>query len=149
MDMEEAGKTLQVSFEELAHQCGTGRAYLISGTGRNRKYGYRRGVLTKRGDIEIGEWCRMMFALIDQSGERALFEQLKCWVKQHTYFLKTRQEIEEYTLRLHSNRIFENPKWVGYEEFNRKYCFVGDSCGDKQDRSRLKRQREKELSPEI
>ena len=109
------------SFEDLCYHSGTFQSFTLSGTGRNRKYGIRRGVLTNLGDLELSEWRRLMLDLIQRSGEMVLFEQLKHWVKDNTYVKQTPQELEDYALRLHSHRIFENPNWVGYEAFNRIY----------------------------
>lgn len=108
------------SFADLAHRGGTGRAYTISGTGRDRKIGYRVGVTTKVGDIEQSEWKQLMHELIRSSGEEPLYLALVEWHK-NTAFLRTKKEVEDYALQLHSNRIFDNPLWVGYIGFNRKY----------------------------
>lgn len=39
-----------ISFEDLRIKYSTGRSYVISGTGRNRKYGYRTGKMCNLGD---------------------------------------------------------------------------------------------------
>lgn len=46
----------KLTFEDLRCHFGTGRSYVISGTGRDRKTGYRTGVQTDVGDIEVSEW---------------------------------------------------------------------------------------------
>jgi len=110
-----------LTFADLRAHFSTGRAYIKSGTGRDRVYGYRHGIMTDLGDIEESEWADLLMELIIRSGELHLHEQLKRWAKEHCAWLHTKQEVEQYTLKLHSARIFENPKWVAYELFNRAY----------------------------
>lgn len=108
-------------FEDLRCMYGTGRSYIISGTGRNRKMGYRNGIQTNVGDIEVSEWKALMEKLIHRVGEEMIFDGLLRWVSQNSPWLHTKQEYELAALELHSMRIFENPKWVGYTEFQ-EHC---------------------------
>ena len=45
----------------------------------------------------------------------------------HTYWLKTKAELEHYTLELYAARIFDNPKWVDYEAFAKHYGYQPQS----------------------
>ena len=110
-----------LTFEDLRAHFGTGRSYIKSGSGRDAVYGYRSGVMTNIGDIEENEWAQLMMDLVIRSGETALQEQLRFWAKEHCAWLHTKKEVERYALELHSSRIFDNPKWVDYELFNREY----------------------------
>lgn len=111
----------ELTFEDLREHFGTGRAYIKSGTGRDRVYGYRSGVMTNIGDIEESEWAELMMDLIERSGEQELQDLLRRWAKDHCAWLHSKREIEMYALRLHSSRIFENPNWVALEQFNTQY----------------------------
>ena len=42
-----------LTFSDLRAHYGTGRAYLISQKGREKKYGYRKGIQTDIGDLEV------------------------------------------------------------------------------------------------
>ena len=65
------------TFEDLRVHYGTGRAYTISGKGRDRVMGYRVGMQCNLGDIEVSQWIAMVKELIVQTGEQELYEQLQ------------------------------------------------------------------------
>lgn len=109
------------TFSDLRVHYETGRAYLISQYGREKKYGYRNGVQTDIGDLEVSEWKRLVCELIERSGEKELQEQLVGWVKAHCMWLHTKEEVELYALKLHASRIFDNKEWVDYIAFNQAY----------------------------
>lgn len=62
-----------------------------------------------------------MLQLIERSGEQELFEQLLDWVTEHIPYLHTKKERHNEAVILMSYRMFDEPKWVDYVEFNRKY----------------------------
>ena len=110
-----------VTFEDLGVHFFTGRSILLSGSGRDKKYSYRSGVMTDVGDIELSRWRELVHGLIEKAHEQTLHEQLLKWVKNCCPFQHTREEIETYALELHASRIFDNPQWAAYDEFNRLY----------------------------
>lgn len=110
-----------ITFENLRYQYGTGRAYTISGTGRNRVTGYRVGVQTKLGDFEISEWMDLMQDLIEKSGEQALHAALIEWLSEHNYRKASKSDIAREAMELHSNRIFDREEWADFLPFNRRY----------------------------
>lgn len=110
-----------LTFDNLRYQYGTGRAYTISGAGRNRVTGYRTGVQTKLGDIEISNWMALMQELIEKSGEQALHAALIEWLSEHNYRKAGKSEIAREAMELHSSRIFDNEEWVDFLPFNRRY----------------------------
>ena len=73
-----------VSFADLRCHFQTGQSYVVSGTGRNRIYGYRNGVMCQLGDIERSEWIEMVKDMIRRSGEQKLYEQLLLHLKDTT-----------------------------------------------------------------
>ena len=115
----EQGKVM--SFSDLRAHFRTGRSYVISGTGKDRKYGYRQGVMCDIGDVEISEWCREVKELIRRSEEQTLFDQLHEFMKQHDYCHSSKRELEEEALELYVSRIFDNKAWIYFVEFNRLY----------------------------
>ncbi len=112
----------ELSFEKLRKKYGTFRSY-SDGTDRlgRKKYRSRVGIQTDYGDIEVTLWRELVRTLIEQHNERKLFNHLKVWfIKSHRW-LTDKQEIETDTLELHACRIFDDPCWHGYVEFNEKY----------------------------
>lgn len=110
-----------LTFENLEYKYGTGRSYTISGTGRDRVLGYRCGVQTKLGDIELSEWMDLMRMVIEQAGEQKLHADLVQWESEHNYCRRKKADLEQYALELHSSRIFDNPAWVDFIPFNARY----------------------------
>ena len=104
----------QLTHKDLHAHFSTGQSILLSGSGRDKKYGYRNGIQTDLGDIRNDVWCDLVRELIVRSHEEDLFDKLLEWEKEHTYWLKTKAELEHYTLELYAARIFDNPKWVDY-----------------------------------
>lgn len=109
------------TFEDLRMHYHTGRSYLISGTGRDRKYGYRHGVKCNLGDLEESDWIQKVKELIQRSGEEQLYEQLLEWSREHNFAKESEKELRIRALELHAYRIFDNEGWVDYLAFNRKY----------------------------
>lgn len=99
----------------------------IYSSGRDKKYGYRNGIQTDLGDIRNDVWLDLVRELIVRSHEEDLFDKLLEWEKEHTYWLKTKAELEHYTLELYAARIFDNPKWVDYEAFAKHYGYQPQS----------------------
>lgn len=69
------------------------------------EYGYRNGIQTDLGDIRNDVWRDLVRELIVRSHEEDLFDKLLEWEKEHTYWLKTKAELEHYTLELYAARI--------------------------------------------
>lgn len=110
----------QLTHKDLHAHFSTGQSILLSGSGRDKKYGYRNGIQTDLGDIRNDVWRDLVRELIVRSHEEDLFDKLLEWEKEHTYWLKTKAELEHYTLELYAARIFDNPKWVDYHRTNRE-----------------------------
>ena len=107
--------------EDLRVHHGTGRSVHISGSGRNRVTKYRTGIQTNIGDIEISVWMDLMQQVITWLCETELQEQLQQWVKENCAWVHTSEQVEQHSLELHAARIFDNPAWTGYIDFNRRY----------------------------
>lgn len=117
----------QLTHKDLHAHFSTGQSILLSGSGRDKKYGYRNGIQTDLGDIRNDVWRDLVRELIVRSHEEDLFDKLLEWEKEHTYWLKTKAELEHYTLELYAARIFDNPKWVDYEAFAKHYDYQPQS----------------------
>lgn len=112
----------EYTLEELRHRYGTGRAYHVSGRGRYKTMEYRFGVMTDVGDIELGEWCRLIHTLIDRAGDQKTYACLKEIIQQECPWLHREREIEEHTLSFYADRSYQNPQWWGYEKFQKMYA---------------------------
>ena len=111
----------ELTFADLRVHYGTGRAYTISGKGRDRVTGYRSGMMCNLGDIEVSEWCEMVKNLIMQKGEQELHQQLIAHMKEHHFLKQTKAELEQEALELHAARIFDDPLWVDFIVFNQRF----------------------------
>lgn len=84
----------QLTHKDLHAHFSTGQSILLSGSGRDKKYGYRNGIQTDLGDIRNDVWRDLVRELIVRSHEEDLFDKLLEWEKEHTYWLKTKAELE-------------------------------------------------------
>lgn len=109
------------TFEDLRCRYGTGRAYTISGSGRDRVMGYRNGIMCKLGDIEESEWMQMMRDLIERSGETQLHEQLVTWEKETHPVHRSKAELEREVMIMHAYRLFDDEGWVDFIAFNKRF----------------------------
>lgn len=114
-------QNLEITFETLRVHYGTGRSFLIRKDGRRSIHGYRRGVMTDLGDLELEQWRRLAEELIQSSKEQQLYQNLLEWKQEHNYTRCSMAELATDTLELHMARIFDDPLWVDYVPFNRRY----------------------------
>lgn len=111
----------KLSCDDLRVHHWTGRSIWLSGTGKNKVFQYRNGVMTNLGDLEISEWLELAQKVIEEHNEQDLFANLLQWEKSHNYSPSTKSEIQQKVLALHMARIFDDPHWVGYVSFNQLY----------------------------
>ena len=128
-----------LSFSDLSVHYFTGVAVRRLGDQHSKSSGYRNGVMTGLGDLEYPVWETLIRDLIHRSGEDELLNSLGedellgsliAWLE-GTPWLRTKRDKELYALELHADRIFDNPDWVDYAAFNRKYRpdkLQGDEC---------------------
>lgn len=109
-----------ITFEDIQWQYGVFRCN-STGAGRDKKYFPWRGAKTKLGEIEERNWCRLAEAAIEHAGETDLLKQLIQWCSEHNFTGASAAEIRREALQLHTSRIFDNPQWVGYLPFNKRY----------------------------
>lgn len=50
----------QLTHKDLHAHFSTGQSILLSGSGRDKKYGYRNGIQTDLGDIRNDVWCDLV-----------------------------------------------------------------------------------------
>jgi hypothetical protein len=122
--IEVEGRSYQVnelSFSDLQFRFATGRAIKKASDKGSKATGYRQGVMTGIGDVELSVWKMLIEDLIKRSGEEKLLMSLMEWASESCPWLRGMSEISLYALELHSSRIFDNPNWIAYREFNQKY----------------------------
>ena len=105
-----------LTFENLRVCYGTGQAVLLSGSGRNKKYGYRSGIQTELGDIEISVWRELVKRLVIRNNDQKLLSCYKKWLKSTKNWLKP-EEIEHEALELYTYQMKDNTEWYDYEAF--------------------------------
>ena len=106
-------------FSDLRLHYGTGQACRIPHP-HKKLMGYRSGVQTDIGDIEVHEWRRLVTELIKRKGEQELFNQLLEWEKEHC-LAPLYGDINQEALVLHARRIFDDEAWYDFIPFNEKY----------------------------
>ena len=116
----------EYTLQELRHQYGTGRACHVSGRGKSKVMDYRFGVMTDVGDIELGEWCQMIHALIERAGDQQIYVCLKEVIQQECPWLRTARDIEEETLSFYADQGYLNPQWWRYERFQKMCAAIRD-----------------------
>lgn len=84
------------------------------------------GVMTDVGDIELGEWCQMIHALIERAGDQQIYACLKEVIQQECPWLRTARDIEEETLSFYADQGYLNPQWWGYERFQKMCAAIRD-----------------------
>lgn len=113
-------KVAELSMKDIRWLGGTGRA-CSAGPGQSKKSAYRRGVTTPLGDIEQAVWYQAVEDIVRRDGEQQLLSQLVEWESEHNYVHLSATEVRHEALKLISTRIFDQPRWVHYIPFNRRY----------------------------
>lgn len=109
------------TLDQLRVHYGVGRAYVISNEPRHKTHGYAFYKQTDIGLLEEGIWRELVRKAIISADETHLYQCLLEWEQEHCYWLRTKQQFEDYALGLHSRRIFDDRLWVSYVPFNQKY----------------------------
>jgi len=110
-----------LTFDKIRWKYSTG---IDESTGKreNKVFKYRSGVMTEIGDIEISVWCKLAETLIASEGENELHRKLMEHLKERPNSMyRNLDEVRQHALQLHVMRIFDDPAWVDYIPFNRKY----------------------------
>lgn len=110
-----------LTFQNLRKHFGTGRAYTISGTGRDRVTGYRSGIMTDIGDVEEELWEKLVLCVIERNGEQELYQNLLSWLTQHPVGCHDAKRRRHMALELHAMRIFDDVDWCDWLEFTCTY----------------------------
>ena len=110
-----------VTYDDIRLMYHTGKFIRDYGFQDKKAGKYRIGVMTKLGDIEEKDWIRYAEELVRRNNEEVLFKQLKSWYRQTTPWLRDEKDLHRYSLECFVARIFDNPDWVDYEAFNRRY----------------------------
>ena len=122
IDRIEQLRDVELTFENLRDKYGTFRTERISdGRLGEKRYKSRVGVQTEVGDIIESLWINLVKELIIQSGEETLYKQLKAFLQIDRGRIQEKNSLEKEALELHAARIFDNPMWVSFIPFNKKY----------------------------
>lgn len=122
IDRIEQLRGVELTFENLRDKYGTFRSERITdGCLGEKRYKSRVGVQTEVGDIVEPLWMNLVKDLIIQSGEETLYKQLKAFLQINRGRIQEKSSLEKEALELHAARIFDNPAWVCFIPFNKKY----------------------------
>ena len=122
---------VNLTFEDIRVHGYSGQAFVKAGTGRDKVYGYRHGLMTDIGDIEPSRWRKIATTLIERAGEKDLLQNLIDWEKEHyLHFHKDKSELVQKAMELHVSRIFDDEEWVDFVRFNQRYRPDVLSCAE-------------------
>ncbi len=110
----------KLEFEDLRWQYGVFQS-TSTGSGREKRHGSWIGVKTRLGEIEVKVWCQAAEKLIREKGEQELLGYLIQWCSELNFLKESADRIRKRALQLHVDRIFDNPRWVDFVPFNRRY----------------------------
>lgn len=110
----------KLEFQDLRWQYGVFQS-TSTGSSREKRHGSWIGVKTGLGEIEVKVWCQAAEKLIQQKGEQELLGYLTQWCSERNILKESTGEIRKRALQLHVDRIFDNPRWVDFVPFNRRY----------------------------
>lgn len=91
------------------------------GSGRDKKYSYRSGVMTELGDIEESLWYQLAEGISKRDGDEWLVDALTEWECEHNYTGESAKGLRKKALQAYIDQLCDNPRWVGYIPFNRVY----------------------------
>lgn len=122
IDKEDQLRGVEITLPKLSCKYGTFQVRR-DGTDRigRKKYNNRVGKQTDLGDLEIHLWRELVKRTIEASGEKELYKHLLAWEMKHNYAGRDKEDLEDHTMELFAFRIFDNPLWVDFVPFNRKY----------------------------
>lgn len=109
-----------VTLADIRWRYGTFRPY-STGSGRDKKHFSRSGVATPIGDIREDVWYQLAEHIAQRDEEQWLVDALVQWNTDYNYGKNNAAERRREALQSYANRIFDNPRWVIYIPFNRKY----------------------------
>lgn len=107
---------------DLRYRFGTGQA-ISTGSGRDKKYTYRTGVMTPLGDIEISVWLEAAEYLVEEYGLQEELEHLKPYARfpLDRGTPAAQREARADILDACLSQLYRDPQWVKFLEYNQKY----------------------------
>ena len=109
-----------ITFSDIHWRYGTFQPY-STGSGRDKKYFSRSGVATPIGDIQEDLWYQVAEHIAKREGEEWLVDALTQWNKEHNYMKESPSELRKDALQSYSHRLYDNPRWVDFIPFNRRF----------------------------
>ncbi|WP_434794409.1 hypothetical protein TPDSL_13880 [Terrisporobacter petrolearius] len=76
-------------------------------------------VITPEGICSKDKWIILVNKSIEEKGEAHIFNMLVDYALKECAWITETEDAKRYALNLYSCRIWEDPVWVGYDEFNR------------------------------
>lgn len=75
-------------------------------------------IVTPSGEISEKKWIELIEKQAKEKLELDILDKLKSYALNELAWIHADKEAYEHALNMYSIRMWENPKWVGYEEFN-------------------------------
>lgn len=109
-----------VTVEDMLWMYGTFQPF-STGSGRDKKHFSRSGVQTPIGDIKLSLWNEVMEYIAIREEEVWLVDALTKLYTERNYSKVKPAELRQEALESYSRRIFDEPQWVYFLEFNRRF----------------------------
>lgn len=109
-----------ITLADIEWRYGTFLPY-STGSGRDKKHFSRSGVATPIGDIQVDLWYQLAAQIAKRDGEVWLVDALTQWNKEHNYLKASPPELRKEALHSYSHHIYDNPRWVDFIPFNRRF----------------------------
>ena len=109
-----------ITLSDITWRYGTFLPY-STGSGRNKTHSSRSGIATPIGDIQEDLWYQVAGQIAKRDGEEWLVDALTQWNKDHNYMNASPSELRKEALHSYSLRIYDDPRWVDFIPFNRRF----------------------------
>lgn len=112
----------ELTLENLRPSFETGRSTQLGKDPRTRRIisKYRNGRLTPIGDIEESVWRQAVLRVVDKRKEQKLFEALLTYYRNDPS-PALKNDFMYWAFSSYARETYNNPKWVGYEDFHKNY----------------------------
>lgn len=109
-----------LSTANLRWMCCTGRG-LTTGSGRDKKHSFRRGIQTPIGDIEFSVWVQAAEYIVDRDGLQQELERLRPFTTFFGESKNAKQLAHALHLDMCLSEIYRSPDWVSFVPYNELY----------------------------
>jgi hypothetical protein len=115
-----------MSYKDIQHG-SYNHSYYSKGKRKQKVTTYQTHVKTKIGEFELGEWVGIALKAIEAHGDSELLEHMREYVRAFPWLSEQNaiglniSQFELEAIELCIGQIYNNPYWVGFLPFNKKF----------------------------